>query len=67
MGMLKRLLGDPPTCPDCGFSNPIKIWKADCPKCGTNIVAWKLGEYFAEGLLWLIGIFLLGFLSRFLP
>ena len=54
-------------CPDCGFSNPIKIWKAHCPKCGTNIVAWKLGRYFAKGLLWLIGIFLLGFLSRFLP
>ena len=46
MGMLKRLLGDPPTCPDCGyhfpylagsiFTNPILHISGKpitCPQC----------------------------------
>jgi hypothetical protein len=48
-------------CPDCGFSNPIKIWKAHCPKCGTNITPWKLGNIFGWALP-----FILGFLASWL-
>ena len=52
------ILPDNFICPDCGFSfrlNPIKIWKAHCPKCGSTIPFEEFGRihgYWLAEVIW---------------
>ena len=66
------ILPDNFVCPDCGFSfrlNPIKIWKAHCPKCGTTIASEEFGEIygrlFGRAVPYMIGAGTMLILQRF--
>jgi len=68
MGMLELLLGDPPSCPDCGYRFPYIATpkkRATCPQCGSTTLSEQVDADLKKMILrpaWITLKIVLGFL-----